>query len=213
MLLWRQRCMERSMSPHRGYILVCENVEERAAKLQEELRSKRVVNFVKEKFLVEDAKAAIAEAYISEEEEKYILIGAEEFNVYAQNTLLKILEEPPKNIIFILLSPSKSTLLPTIRSRMPIQKEGTKKGDLELDISLKTLDLQAVFEFLSKHKNVTKSEAKEIVEALYKKALSEGLVPSEAILENFDTAYRLLELNSRASVVFSFLLMGFLHEN
>ncbi len=205
--------MERSMSPHRGYILVCENVEERAAKLQEELRSKRVVNFVKEKFLVEDAKAAIAEAYISEEEEKYILIGAEEFNVYAQNTLLKILEEPPKNIVFILLSPSKSTLLPTIRSRMPIQKEGTKKGDLELDISLKTLDLQAVFEFLSKHKNVTKSEAKEIVEALYKKALTEGLQPSGAILENFDTAYRLLELNSRASVVFSFLLMGFLHEN
>lgn len=35
----------------------------------------------------------------------------------AQNALLKILEEPPQGILFILTCPSASALLPTIRSR------------------------------------------------------------------------------------------------
>lgn len=201
------------MLPHRGYILICDDVEAKAAKLQEELAPKRVVNFVKEKFLVDDAKAVIAEAYISEEEEKYILLGGGEFNIYSQNALLKILEEPPKNIIFILLAPSKSTLLPTIRSRMPIQKERSNKESIKIAIDLKNLDLQAVFSFLSEHKNATKNEAKEIVEALYRRALDQGVKMSEKVLENFDTAYRLLELNSRPNVVFSLLLMGLLHED
>lgn len=201
------------MLPHRDYILICDDVEAKASKLQEELHPKRVVNFVKEKFLVDDAKAVIAEAYVSEEDEKYILLGGKEFNVYSQNALLKILEEPPKNIVFILLAPSKSILLPTIRSRLPIQQEASKTEAIRLDIDLKTLDLQAVFEFLSRYKQVSKNEAKRIVEALYKQALTQRVRPSKAVLENFDTAYRLLELNSRPSTVFSLLLMGFLHED
>jgi DNA polymerase-3 subunit delta' len=38
-------------------------------------------------------------------------------NEQAQNALLKVLEEPPKNVIFILLVPSKTLLLDTIISR------------------------------------------------------------------------------------------------
>lgn len=198
---------------HRGYILICEDVEARAQRLIEELNGRRVVNFVKEKFLVEDAKAVIAEAYISEEDEKYILLGGNEFNIYSQNALLKILEEPPKNIIFILLSLSKSALLPTIRSRLPIQKERERKSTVSLDIDLKKLDLQAVFNFITRYRHISKNEAKELVEALYKEVLKQGVHLSKGILENFDTAYRLLELNSKPSSIFTLLLMGLLHED
>ncbi|NPA66134.1 MAG: DNA polymerase III subunit delta' [Epsilonproteobacteria bacterium] len=201
------------MFPHRGYILICDDIEEQAQILKEEVAPKRCVLFVKEKFLVEDAKAVTAEAYISESDFKYIIIGAKEFNVYSQNALLKILEEPPKNIVFIILSPSKSALLPTVRSRLPIQKVVQQHESSSLELDLKRLDLTAIFDFLQEHKNISKNDAKVLVEALYKKALLQGISMNENQLENFDKAYRLLELNTRPSYILTLLLMGFLHEN
>lgn len=48
----------------------------------------------------------------------YILNESEKMNTNAQNALLKILEEPPQNTVFILLTPSKELLLPTVVSRV-----------------------------------------------------------------------------------------------
>lgn len=42
---------------------------------------------------------------------------AESMNLQAANALLKILEEPPENVIFLLVSHSRDKLLPTIKSR------------------------------------------------------------------------------------------------
>ena len=42
---------------------------------------------------------------------------AESMNPQAANALLKILEEPPENVIFLLVSHSRDKLLPTIKSR------------------------------------------------------------------------------------------------
>ena len=47
----------------------------------------------------------------------FIIEDAHRMNEQAQNALLKVLEEPPKNVIFILLVPSKTILLDTIISR------------------------------------------------------------------------------------------------
>ncbi len=199
------------MSDHRGQIIICDNVEERAQTLQASLLPARVVSFVKEKFLVEDAKAVIEEAYLSEESVKYLLIGAVEFNVYSQNALLKILEEPPKNIVFYILAPAKSALLPTIRSRLPVTIEKSKKSLYEIDLNLAKIDVGVVFDFMQKYKHVSKNEAKELVEALYMQAVRQNVQMSEKQLENFDTAYRLLELNARSSSVLLLILMGFLH--
>ena len=48
----------------------------------------------------------------------YIINESEKMNANAQNAFLKILEEPPQNTIFILLTPSKELLLPTVVSRV-----------------------------------------------------------------------------------------------
>ena len=201
------------MSPHRNEIIITDDVEARAEELKEELSDSRVVMFVREKFLIEDAKAVIAEAYISEEREKYIIIAAREYNIYSQNSLLKILEEPPRNIIFILISPSKSALLPTIRSRLPVKKEHSSTSLPALSIDLARLDLQSVFEFVSMYKNSSRNEIKELIEALYIQALRQGVRLKEREIENFDMAYRLVELNARGSSVLLLILMGMLHEN
>ena len=142
-----------------------------------------------------------------------MIIAAREFNIYSQNALLKILEEPPRNIIFILISPSKSILLPTIRSRLPLRKE-TQRGMLpQLNIDLHRLDLQTIFNFVSAHKNSSRSEIKELIEALYLSVLEQGVELKEREIENFNMAYRLVELNAKGSSVLLLILLGILHEN
>ena len=59
----------------------------------------------------------------------YIINESEKMNVNAQNALLKILEEPPQNTIFILLAPSKELLLPTVVSR--VQSHTLGKSSVE----------------------------------------------------------------------------------
>lgn len=64
-----------------------------------------------------------ADAFVkphSAEKKVYIIKNAELMNEQAQNALLKILEEPPASVVFILLSPSRTLQLITIVSRCSI---------------------------------------------------------------------------------------------
>ena len=71
-------------------------------------------------FLVEHAQQAIAKAYVASEYLNCIILIAPKFSDVAQNRLLKVIEEPPKNKAFILITESKSALLDTIQSRLPV---------------------------------------------------------------------------------------------
>ena len=193
-----------------GHIIISEDFDGEIEKLQTQLHPLRVVSFVEDNFKIEHAKAVTAEAYISEEQTKYIVIAAVEFTSVAQNSLLKLLEEPPRNIEFIIISPTKSNLLPTVRSRLPILKTQTHHNTQHLDISLARLDYTEVFSFLKEHARVGKNDAKALVEALfYRATVEEQLILNETQLQNFDMAYRLLDLNSRPQSVLAMLLMGF----
>ena len=199
--------------PVRSHILICDEVEEAYEGLQERLHGRRVVGFIREDFLIEDAKAAISEAYISEEDTKFLVLGAKSFNIVSQNSLLKVLEEPPRNIEFILIAPSKSVFLPTIRSRLPMIKHQSTHSVKSVDIILSTLDLNALFTFVKSHERIKKHDAKELIEGLFHQAtVNEKLILSPQQLEAFDKAYRLIELNSRLQSVLVMLLMTFLRE-
>ena len=50
----------------------------------------------------------------------YILDGADNMTEQAQNALLKVLEEPPSYVVFLLTCGAASSLLPTVRSRAQI---------------------------------------------------------------------------------------------
>lgn len=53
-----------------------------------------------------------------------IIRSAQKLNISAQNALLKILEEPPKNTMIILVAEDEKKLLPTIISRCQIKRFG-----------------------------------------------------------------------------------------
>ncbi|HEY9203790.1 MAG TPA: DNA polymerase III subunit delta', partial [Sulfurimonas sp.] len=88
--------------PKRGYILISSDIESEYQRISEELRPSRVVGFIEDEFKIEHAKAVVAEAYISEAQTKYLILGANNFNNISQNSLLKLLEEPPRNIELII---------------------------------------------------------------------------------------------------------------
>jgi DNA polymerase-3 subunit delta' len=196
----------------RGHIVIAEDIESEVSRLEEELKPFRVVKFIVigESFKIEHAKAVLAESYISESQTKYIIFGASDLTNVAQNSLLKLLEEPPRNIEFIIISPTKSNLLPTVRSRLPILKINNHHTTQVLELNLAKLDYKEVFSFLKEHSRVKKDDAKSLVEALFHRAtVVDMLILTPLQLDNFDKAYRLLNLNSRPQSVFAMLLMSF----
>ena len=65
--------------------------------------------------IVRDARADMY--VLPNESDRKIYIFPQELGIEGQNTLLKILEEPPEYGVFILLSDNPEKLLPTVRSR------------------------------------------------------------------------------------------------
>lgn len=79
-----------------------------------------IISPKEEKVSVDDIRKVRLDANISpfEAECKIIIFEkAEELNVQSQNALLKILEEPPQRVYFILTAPSSKLMLQTVDSR------------------------------------------------------------------------------------------------
>ena len=75
---------------------------------------------VKKNLLVEQTRELLLDAYVlpNEAEGKaYIIRDADTMNPSAQNAALKLLEEPPRGVVFILCVTNAAALLPTVRSR------------------------------------------------------------------------------------------------
>lgn len=73
-----------------------------------------------EKLLVSDSNDIVSECYVKPTNLPYKIFLLHNFDVSteeAQNKLLKVLEEPPKNVYFILSAKSEERVLPTIKSR------------------------------------------------------------------------------------------------
>lgn len=171
--------------------------------------STRIIkNEEKEEFLLIQATLAIKEAYISTSEKKYIFLCGTTFRKEAQNSLLKILEEPPRNVVFIIITNSKSSLLPTIYSRLSYKylKKSILKNESILDIN--KLDLKDIYNFLKENQKISKQEAKEIVESILMKVNNQKIKLSHKELDFFSKSIKLLELNSRPINVLTTLLLS-----
>lgn len=200
-------------TPNGGSILITEHFEERSLEIEQSLLPLRCVRFIREDFKIEDAKEVVSEAYKSESQTKTLILGAKSFTIPAQNALLKILEEPPRNIVFLLLAPNKSTFLPTVRSRLSLTQEHTEPHHEPIALCLRTLDLSSLFTWVKEHEKFKKHEAKELIEhLLYHAVHVEGLSLTIAQVEGFEKAFRLIELNARVQSILVMILMNFLKE-
>ncbi|MCL2024025.1 MAG: hypothetical protein FWG82_06620 [Oscillospiraceae bacterium] len=72
---------------------------------------------------VDDVRALVAQSYVKPNEAArrvFVIENAHKLNLHGQNALLKCIEEPPPSVCFLLLTPNKKELLPTILSRVTL---------------------------------------------------------------------------------------------
>jgi DNA polymerase-3 subunit delta' len=165
----------------------------------------------KETFRVEDAKAVLDKAYLASEEKNIIILAADAFTAVIQNRLLKVIEEPPKNKIFILITANKSTVLDTIKSRLPIKVLSEKSEEVDLGLDVKQLSLATVYEFTQSHKRTDVRTMKGLVERIAKEAVKSGMYDlDEKTLTLFSNAYKALDVGSPAQFVLNTVLLKLL---
>ncbi|MBE6822176.1 MAG: DNA polymerase III subunit [Ruminococcaceae bacterium] len=74
-------------------------------------------------FPIDAIRAIRSDAYVKPNEapgKVFLLLGVQSMTEVSQNALLKVFEEPPENVTFILTTVSVTSLLPTIRSRAQV---------------------------------------------------------------------------------------------
>ena len=172
------------------------------------LHSTRIIkNEEKDEFQITQANLAIKESYIASNDIKYIFLCGATFRKEAQNSLLKVLEEPPRNVVFIIITNSKTSMLPTIYSRLPYKylKKSLLKNESLLNIN--KLDLKDIYNFLKENQKISKNEAKDIVESILLKVNNQKIKLSQKELDFFSKSIKLLELNSRPINVLTTLLL------
>jgi DNA polymerase-3 subunit delta' len=195
-------------------ILIVNNIDETLKDLIPTLplHSYRVVrNEEKDDFLTAQAQQTIKEAYISSNETKYIILCGSSFRTEAQNSLLKVLEEPPRNIVFIIVTNSKSNILPTILSRMPHKYLKKRIERVEVDFDFFRMDLKSLYQFLKDNQKIGKKESKAIIESILFKINSQKIKLTKKELDAFSNAIKLLELNSRPIHILTTLLLTVIH--
>ena len=193
-------------------VIITSDIEGTIAKLEVSKTTERFVKIVKEDtFLVEDAKLAIEKAYMASEETTVIILAAKTFSPIVQNKLLKVIEEPPPKKEFIILTPSKSTILDTIRSRLPITVLSEEKEEEVLGLELGQLSLAAVYEFIQTHKRTDAKAMKLLVERISKEAIrSQSYDLDEKTLTLFSNAFLALDVGSPPQFVLNTLLLKLL---
>jgi len=169
-----------------------------------------IKNEEKNEFQIAQANQVIKEAYIASNETKYLFLCGAAFRVEAQNALLKILEEPPSNVVFIILISSKNSLLPTIYSRLAYKnlKKPVIKGDIELN--LKKMDLKDIYSFIKEKQRATKDEIIDIIERILLKINKDNIKLNQQELDIFFKSIKLLELNSKPLNILTYTLLSIL---
>jgi len=200
------------MSINTSSIFIVNDVETYTNELVKQLplHSTRVIKNEEDNdtFLIAHAKMALKESYISVSQTKYILLSASRFSIDAQNSLLKVLEEPPKNIIFIIITNSKTTILPTIFSRLSYKYLKIKKDLPILEFDISNFDLKTMYEYIKENQRISKQELKIIIESMMYQVKNNKIKLNKTQLDSFTTSIKLCDLNSRPINILTTLLLN-----
>ncbi|MBQ8393138.1 MAG: hypothetical protein IJX51_05125 [Clostridia bacterium] len=80
-----------------------------------------------------ELKARLYDSTVECDYKIYIITDAQKMNIKAQNALLISLEEPPKNVVFFILTTDSGALLETIRSRAQTLRTSRLPDDVIFD--------------------------------------------------------------------------------
>ena len=194
-------------------VIISANIDDTVKEIEALRTTERIVKIQEDEkaFSVTDAKEVIAKAYMASEETTVLILTAKTFSPVVQNKLLKVIEEPPKNKEFILITNSKSTILDTIRSRLPIVVLSEGKVEEALGLDVATLSLATVYEFIQECKRTDAKAMSIIVERISKAAMQSGEYDlDETTLTLFSDAFVALDMGSPPQFVLNTVLLKLL---
>ena len=159
------------------------------------------------------------------ERKVYVIEEAETMNLNAQNAALKLLEEPPKTVIFLLCTVNPDLLLETVRSRclsVSVSSGGTEEaagdGEKRAEVFLKAMrsgEPEAVWRWIAKNETGKLDETTAFIDAALQGTadmLCARTSPGRLTPETLMRLYRLLgqcaeylKVNVNAKHVFSLL--------
>lgn len=194
-------------------IVVCSDIKFAVEQVKERFGGYKTTVFPKNAeegdISMESAHEMLKEAYLTSDEMRVFIIGSMVYRQEVQNKLLKTLEEPPPQVSFVLICKTKSALLPTVRSRLPISYLRTEKRNESFDAKLQRLDHKQLFDLLKYFEKMPRDEAEGALQQLF--AQYADLPRTKASqntkeLESFEKALYLLRSNTRPGFVFATLL-------
>ena len=193
-------------------VIISDDIEKTILELETLVVDESIVKIVQENnFLVEDVKEAISKAYMTSDNKTIIVLGAKLFSDVVQNRLLKIVEEPPKNKEFIIITKNKSTILETITSRLPINTISYHNENIDIELDIDNLSLDLVYMFVQKHKRSNNKDAQILIQEITKRAISSNLYNiDKSALKIFSDSFLALDLGSPSPFVLSTLLIKLL---
>jgi len=193
-------------------ILIAQDIE-KAIKDLEALRvDENIIPIYNEKqFLVDDVKLAIEKAYLTSRNRDIIILASPIFSEVVQNRLLKILEEPPPNKEFILITQSKASLLPTIKSRLILHNLNDEVLQEPFELDMAKLNLTMTYEFIQANQRTSTVDARVLVERLLKEAIaSKSYKVDQELLDLFTKAYQALDVGSPTAFILSTVMLKLL---
>ena len=159
-----------------------------------------VIVYCGEELLIETSREIIDKAYFSSERQVLNILSFKSFKIEAQNALLKIFEEPPSGIFFMIVSPSKNLLLPTVRSRFVIEKYNVDRDDYDIKIDFLNFDYADFYSFVNTYSNIDKEDMLKLLQTIGRK-YSHVLKCED--LEDFFTCFELVKLNAKNDLILS----------
>ena len=136
----------------------------------------------KSEFTVDIIRTVRSEAYIMPNEadrKVYIIRGADIMNKEAQNAILKILEEPPSFVVFLILAENPASLLPTVRSRCAVisvkaEEKGVSDEAAEFVDAVCRGDDMKILSFCVAAEKSSKEDFREVLDEIRRAAVAKA---------------------------------------
>lgn len=142
-----------------------------------------------------------------------VIKNFETITLDAANTLLKMLEEPPPDTIFILQAEKIEKVIPTIQSRCQIIKEKFVEDDVpENYFSYEELSAKSIWEKFSYADKIYQSPDLTIIINLWEEELRKQLKENKnvlRVLSDLETTRRLLSTNTSVKLLIENILLDF----
>jgi len=194
-------------------VIISNNFEETLEELEDLRSTECIIKIIENEksFSVDDAKIVIQKAYMASEELTVLILVAKIFSPIVQNKLLKIIEEPPRNKAFILITQRKSTILATIASRLPIYIHSSREESFDLALNISGLSLALVYDFIQIHKRTDSKDMAKIIEEIAKEAMLCGQFNLEKqTLNIFSDSMKALDMGSPPNFILNTILLKLL---